>query len=241
VDLKGGTTGQVLSKASNTDLDYTWVAVDPLLILDAKGDLITATAADTPARLPVGADGTVLTADSAQGTGLRWATPATPAAGALTLIKTQTMGSAVSAVTVTDAFSSTYDNYLITISGGTGTVDGANINMTLGSTTSGYYEAGYYMLYSSTTVNGVTRNNGSSWSGSYYSTNTHSGHINLQSPYLSKTTTFQSSLIAAHTTTYRADFAGFLNNSTSYTAFTLTASSGTMTGAVIRVYGYQNS
>jgi len=49
VDLKGGTTGQVLSKASNTDLDYSWVAVDPLLILDAKGDLITATAADTPA------------------------------------------------------------------------------------------------------------------------------------------------------------------------------------------------
>ena len=76
VDLKGGTTGQVLSKASGTDLDYSWVAIDPLLILDAKGDLITATAADTPARLPVGANGTVLTADSAQGTGLKWATPA---------------------------------------------------------------------------------------------------------------------------------------------------------------------
>jgi len=75
VDLKGGTTGQVLAKASNTDLDYSWVAVDPLLILDAKGDLITATAADTPARLPVGSNGTVLTADSTQGTGLRWATP----------------------------------------------------------------------------------------------------------------------------------------------------------------------
>lgn len=74
-DLKGGTSGQVLSKASNTDMDFTWVAVDPLLILDAKGDLITATAADTPARLPVGANGTVLTADSAQGTGLKWATP----------------------------------------------------------------------------------------------------------------------------------------------------------------------
>jgi hypothetical protein len=75
IDLKGGTTGQVLSKASNTDLDYSWVAVDPLLILDAKGDLITATADNTPARLPVGANGTVLTADSAQGTGLKWATP----------------------------------------------------------------------------------------------------------------------------------------------------------------------
>jgi hypothetical protein len=76
VDLKGGTTGQVLAKASNTDLDYSWVAVDPLTILDAKGDLITATAADTPARLAVGTNGHVLTADSTQATGIKWAAPA---------------------------------------------------------------------------------------------------------------------------------------------------------------------
>ena len=81
VDLKGGTTGQVLSKATNTDMDFTWVAQDDSnaiqnAIVDAKGDLIAATAADTPARLGVGANGTVLTADSAEATGLKWATPA---------------------------------------------------------------------------------------------------------------------------------------------------------------------
>jgi hypothetical protein len=84
VDLKGGTTGQVLSKASNTDLDYTWVTTDDAnaiqnSIVDAKGDLIGATAADTPARLAVGTNGQVLTADSTAATGLAWATASTGA------------------------------------------------------------------------------------------------------------------------------------------------------------------
>jgi hypothetical protein len=57
-------------------MDFSWTAVDPLVILDAKGDLITATAADTPARIAVGANNTVLTADSSTSTGLKWATPA---------------------------------------------------------------------------------------------------------------------------------------------------------------------
>lgn len=78
VDLKGGTTGQVLSKNSNTDLDFAWVAQDDSnaiqnAIVDAKGDLIAATAADTPARLAVGTNGQVLTADSTTSTGLKWA------------------------------------------------------------------------------------------------------------------------------------------------------------------------
>lgn len=47
-------------------------------IVDAKGDLIVATAADSVDRLAVGANNTVLTADSATATGLKWATPSTP-------------------------------------------------------------------------------------------------------------------------------------------------------------------
>ena len=77
VDLKGGTTGQVLSKTSATDMDFTWVTSDDAnaiqnTIVDAKGDLITATAADTPARLAVGSNGETLVADSAATTGLRY-------------------------------------------------------------------------------------------------------------------------------------------------------------------------
>ena len=77
VDLKGGTTGQVLSKTSGTDMDFTWVTTDDAnaiqnSIVDAKGDLIAASANDTPARLAVGANGETLVADSSTSTGLRW-------------------------------------------------------------------------------------------------------------------------------------------------------------------------
>ena len=147
-DLLGGTSGQILSKATNADMDFTWInndqgditgitATSPLTgggtsgaitvgiqsastsqsgavqlsdststtssvlaatptavksaydlantantkaqgdisasIVDAKGDLIAATAADTVARLAVGTNGQVLTADSTAATGMKWA------------------------------------------------------------------------------------------------------------------------------------------------------------------------
>lgn len=92
-ELKGGSTGQVLSKTSNTDMDFTWVTPDDAnaiqnTIVDAKGDLIGATAADTPARLAVGTNGQVLTADSTASTGLAWATLSS---GGMTSIATGSM------------------------------------------------------------------------------------------------------------------------------------------------------
>lgn len=53
------------------------VGVVGAALLDVKGDLIVASAADTPARLPAGSNGQVLTANSATATGLEWANPTT--------------------------------------------------------------------------------------------------------------------------------------------------------------------
>ena len=76
-DLLGGTSGQVLAKNSNTDMDFVWVTSDDAnaiqnTIVDAKGDLIAASASDTPARLAVGANDLLLTAASGEATGLKY-------------------------------------------------------------------------------------------------------------------------------------------------------------------------
>lgn len=106
VDLKGGTTGQVLAKASNTDLDFTWTTDAtgiPATIFDAKGDLIAATAADTASRLAVGTNGQVLTADSTAATGLKWASAGASFTTASNLVSTTESTSSTSYTALTTA------------------------------------------------------------------------------------------------------------------------------------------
>jgi hypothetical protein len=70
--------GALAIRTLGNAIDTTMGTMTPKSIVDAKGDLIAATANDTPARLAVGANGTQLVADSTQTTGLGWV--ATPAA-----------------------------------------------------------------------------------------------------------------------------------------------------------------
>jgi len=131
VDLKGGTTGQVLAKATNTDLDFSWVAQDDSnaiqnAIVDAKGDLISATAADTPARLAVGTNGQVLTADSTTATGLKWATAA---GGTKSFALLNSGGTSLSGSTTTISSLSGYDQFLILVS--SASTGNANVDYTI--------------------------------------------------------------------------------------------------------------
>ena len=77
-------------------------------LVDAKGDLIAATAADTVARLAVGTNNYVLTADSAEATGLKWAAASS---GGMTLIATATPSEATT-ISFT-SIPSTYKNLVL--------------------------------------------------------------------------------------------------------------------------------
>jgi hypothetical protein len=160
------------------------------------------------------------------------------AAGGLQFIKSQTIGTGVSSVTVTGAFSATYDAYKIIITGGVGSTD-ADISLSLGATAAGYY-AGYSRVTYSTGAAATASNNGSSsWTRSGSSTtDVLFSHVDLFNPFATKRTMINGFNAFAGAAFSGGAMGGFLDNATSYTAFTYTTSAGTMTGGTISVYGY---
>lgn len=157
----------------------------------------------------------------------------------LWLVKTQTVGSAVSSVTVTGAFSSTFDNYLITLSGGTCSSD-TTINLQLGSSTTGYYGFLNYGGAASSTALGANTNNGANAPFVGGGNSGQMAHVRCE-------------VLGPNAAAYTKIVGGAYQNgsnygtsasehrvATAYTAFTLLTSAGTLTGGTIRVYGYRN-
>lgn len=156
-------------------------------------------------------------------------------ASGLTLITSQVIGTTVSSVTVSSAFSTTYDSYKIVIAGGAGSSANAGIRMTLGATATGYYYGIPLAIYSGGGAASLAGTNTTSWE--VGSVNAASLNVNLElvDPFNTKITKVFASI--AKDTSGGAG-GGFLDNTTSYTAFTFTPSAGTFTGGTIYVYGY---
>jgi hypothetical protein len=105
-------------------MDFTWVAADDTnaiqnAIVDAKGDLIAASAADTPARLAVGNNGETLVADSSTSTGLRW--QGNFAAGKNKIINGDFYVNQRGFTSTTSSLTYTFDRWQTATSGGTAT------------------------------------------------------------------------------------------------------------------------
>ena len=160
----------------------------------------------------------------------------------LVLVKSQTIGSAVSSVEVTGAFSSTYDSYKITINGGALSTGTAELALQLGATTTGYYYVNTQRYYTS---GGSENNNGNNTANflGVGNASTDSLFLNLElgQPNLAKRTTVSAQVTRLTSNAFGGLHSGLLDNATQYTAFTIIPNAGTMTGGTIRVYGYANS
>lgn len=156
----------------------------------------------------------------------------------LWLVKTQTIGTAVSSVTVTDAFSSTYDNYVIHLSGGTASA-GASLRLQLGSATTAYY-AGYVQVTLATGVVAGTADNNAALFSTVGVTDTDglSMSVTVLGPNLAKHTWIHGMAQVGNAVT--RTFSGKQSSTTQFTAFTISPNTGTLTGGTIRVYGYRN-
>jgi hypothetical protein len=100
-DIEGVTAGIGISGGGTSGT--VTVTNSMATAIDAKGDLVAGTGADTFAKLTVGANDTVLTADSTTATGLKWATPG--GGGGMTLLATLTLsGSSTSSGTISSAY-----------------------------------------------------------------------------------------------------------------------------------------
>jgi hypothetical protein len=168
--------------------------------------------------------------------GAAWATVG-PTSPGLVLVKAQTIGSAVTSVAVTGAFSTDYDNYKIMISGGAGSTNGS-LQLQLGSTTTGYYNGFGGATFAGANDFGGYSNQANMQNVGRASTSTLYANVELVNPFLTKNT-FVTYTWVVNETSGRARINGsYLNDSTSYTGFTIIVETGTVTGGTIAVYGY---
>ena len=233
IDLKGGTTGQNLRKASNTDLDFTFAGDATNTVVDAAGDLLYGTANDTLGRLAIGTAGQVLKVNSGA-TAPEWGAAAS---SGLTLITRQPY-SAASAVNVNDVFSATYDNYLVIFKNTAGTA-GATFNMRLRVSGADNSTTNYFSGGAESTSGGLTNRFAGSQNAWFNQINidlTTSFQATFFSPFLTQKTAITA--LETHDTGARHLFYnGFFNDTTSFTGFSFFPASSTITGEVA-VYGY---
>jgi hypothetical protein len=106
LDLKGGTSGQVLKKNSNTDMDFVWSADSAGMTnpMTTTGDIIYSSSGSTPARLGIGTSGQVV--------GIAAGVPAwvTPVAGGMTELATGSLSGTTTTIT---SISGAYKNLVI--------------------------------------------------------------------------------------------------------------------------------
>ena len=154
----------------------------------------------------------------------------------LWLVKSQAVGTGVSSVQVTSCFTADYNSYKIVYSGGTGSANN-HLALKFGATTTGYYGGLVYNNVASPAPAGVVDNNAAAFT---YAAGGNAvfelANIDVHNPFIAAYT-----LVNAWNMSFInfGSYNGYLANTTTYSDFTLTPNSGTLTGGTISVYGYR--
>jgi hypothetical protein len=155
----------------------------------------------------------------------------------LWLVKTQTVGTGVSSVTVSNAFSADFDAYKIILSGGVAST-ASYLRLALDGATTSYKFNLIYGDFGTSTVFIETSASQSFFN--YAGSGTTQGlymNAELVNPFLAKNTQFSAPIATALVS---GNTVGVHPVTTSYSGLVITTSSGTLTGGTIRVYGYRN-
>jgi len=161
----------------------------------------------------------------------------------LVFVKSQTVGTGVSSVQVTSAFSTDYDNYKVIYTGGVASAS-SDLRLTIGASATGYYGNLIYARPNAATPAGIANNNGTFWQyGAGLSSTTNAVvSFEMYQPFLAlKTGLFTQVIHIDGASAALGTFIGFHDVATSYTSFTITPSTGTLTGGTITVYGYRKA
>ena len=178
---------------------------------------------------PVFASGDVLNASDMNGVGL-W------------LVKSQAVGTGVASAVVTGAFSSDYDNYIVTYTGGVASSSGAQLRLALNvDTGNNYYSNTIHQTAGVATVVGSAFGalTGFTVVG-YVDTGDFSLVMNINNPNKTLNTNFFGSFNCLGASSRTGTMGGWSIATGANTGFTYYPSAGTLTGGTIRIYGIRN-
>lgn len=158
--------------------------------------------------------------------------------GGLVYVTSQTIGTTVASVTVSNCFSSTYDNYRIISVGGVSST-ATNLTFQLSGITgaSAYRQLGYYQTFGSSTITGYAADASTIICG-HVTTGGYWWMLDITYPNVAATK-FGNVQTASTTTQYSFPFT--VNSSSTAASFTIAPSTGTITGGTIVVYGYRKA
>ena len=243
-DITGVTAGTGISGGGTSGT--VTVTNDMATTITTKGDLVPGTGSGTYSRLGVGANNTILTADSTAATGLKWAAASS---GALTYITGASFSAVASVSLPNSTFTSTYANYkmIVNLTSAGGTAGETRVRMRASGTDdtgANYYMGGLYANYAGgngavNTTAGTYIPYGSIAPGtSGLTSQSTQFEMNILNPQVSNQTTLTA--IGGRGSWTWTSWAGFYNASTAFDALTYYVDAGTITGNY-RVYGIANS